>query len=397
MKTVITIGRYWPSPGGAELLAKKLADGLSGLNYDVHVITLATTATNDVPSYSNLPEPDTGGDAATGARVSILTHREIIRLVLSFVHLFIGKVRGAGRLYRYILQWTLRRELSPTLVGVDVVYSIFQGYDLYLANAMHSVCKLQGVPFVFQPLCHQNSLWEAKGLLKLYREADSIVAFTESEKRWIIERGASPSRIHVIHPAPILDAVDDSPKSRSVCASSDTTVLFLGRKSESKGFNHLFRATARVFEEHQSVRFGFVGLDTKLSLEMFSTADSRIINFGVVDEEAKAELLRQCDIVCVPSIEESLGMVYLEAWSFAKPVIACRIPCLIDLFNLGEGGILVDQDEVQISEAIITLLGDSNLRVELGKRGENVVRQHFSWSKTLEATDRMLRSHIASK
>ena len=56
--------------------------------------------------------------------------------------------------------------------------------------------------------------------------------------------------------------------------------------------------------------------------------EPRIRHLGVITDAEKSSALAACSLLCVPSTEESLGVTYLEAWSFGKPVVAADIPVL---------------------------------------------------------------------
>lgn len=105
--------------------------------------------------------------------------------------------------------------------------------------------------------------------------------------------------------------------------------LYLGRLSTEKGVPVLldawrkFRASADFSDTARLVIAGEGPLQRMV--EQASTTDPTIRFEGYVSGERKAELLRSCRAVVVPSVWwEALGLVVYEAYDFSKPVLAAR-------------------------------------------------------------------------
>jgi glycosyltransferase involved in cell wall biosynthesis len=91
---------------------------------------------------------------------------------------------------------------------------------------------------------------------------------------------------------------------------------------------------------------------------------------GVVKNMAK--LMASVDIVVVPfrSTEgiSDIPLVVLEAMAIGKPVIATGVGGVTEVIRDRENGLLVKTDDVQdLTNAMITLLVNSELRNEIGK------------------------------
>ena len=90
------------------------------------------------------------------------------------------------------------------------------------------------------------------------------------------------------------------------------------------------------------------------------------------------------DVFVGPSqIEEGLGLVFLEAAAAGIPIIATARGGIPEVVRDGFNGLLLRQpdDEVELAEKIIGLLGDAPLRQRLGQQGRDWVRAGFSWEK----------------
>jgi len=92
------------------------------------------------------------------------------------------------------------------------------------------------------------------------------------------------------------------------------------------------------------------------------------------------------DLVVLPSqIQESFGLVLIEAMACGKPVIASNLPGVRSVVSDGEDGLLVKPgDVVDLAEKIQTLLDDPQLRREMGQRGRAKVEAKYAWPKVID-------------
>jgi glycosyltransferase involved in cell wall biosynthesis len=96
----------------------------------------------------------------------------------------------------------------------------------------------------------------------------------------------------------------------------------------------------------------------------------------VADEGGLALLYSAADLVCVPSIQESFGLIALEAMSCGVPVVAYRTSGLTDIIIDGATGFLADPfDKNDFAKKIIHILEDNKLQkkmsIESRLRAEN--------------------------
>ena len=108
---------------------------------------------------------------------------------------------------------------------------------------------------------------------------------------------------------------------------------------------------------------------------------------GRLPREECLSTLGQCHVMVHPSLHDSGGWVCLEAMAAGKPVI-----CL----NLGGPGVQVtreagykitpthpDRVAQEIADAMTQLASDDELRSQMGKAGQQVVREHYNWDRKI--------------
>src|SRR5206468_5327629 len=90
--------------------------------------------------------------------------------------------------------------------------------------------------------------------------------------------------------------------------------------------------------------------------KILSLEDDRIVDIPRVEpfDPLKASALAAADVLALPSRQEGIGGVYIEAWAMKKPVIACRIPYLV--IEDGVDGFLVPQEAGALAGKIVWLL-----------------------------------------
>lgn len=101
---------------------------------------------------------------------------------------------------------------------------------------------------------------------------------------------------------------------------------------------------------------------------------------GALDRAQKIEFLRGLDILSVPSTyDEPKGISLLEAMAGGVAVVEPRRGAFPEILEKTGGGILVEPgDAASLAEGIYRLWKDRELAAELGRRGAQGVREHFS-------------------
>ncbi len=103
---------------------------------------------------------------------------------------------------------------------------------------------------------------------------------------------------------------------------------------------------------------------------------------GAVSEETKTDALAACLMLALPSRTESFGLVYLEAWAAAKPVIGARAGAVPAVIDEGVDGLLIPfGDAPALAAAITRLLDDPGLAQRMGAAGQRKVRERFTWER----------------
>jgi glycosyltransferase involved in cell wall biosynthesis len=112
--------------------------------------------------------------------------------------------------------------------------------------------------------------------------------------------------------------------------------------------------------------------------------DDHVTFMGQVSDVDR--VLKQTDVLLMPSRAEPLGLSALEASARAIPVVASEVGGLPEVVNDGETGFLTPAgDAGALAEAIRRLGDDPAAAHAMGQRGRAHVESNFSLSQSLEA------------
>ncbi|MGF1461454.1 MAG: glycosyltransferase family 4 protein [Leptolyngbyaceae cyanobacterium] len=269
----------------------------------------------------------------------------------------------------------------------DLIHNVRIGRE-GLTYASCQVARQRDIPFVMTPVHHPRwTGWRYREYNKLYCQADALIALTQSEKQVLIALGVDPAKIFVTGVGPVLAERANPTKFINTHGIRGPAVLFLGQHYPYKGFQQLLIATQQIWQQCPDAEFVFIGPAVKGSESVFAEfRDRRIHRLGTVSLQEKTDALAACDVLCVPSSQESFGGVYTEAWSFAKPVVGCNIAAVANVIDHGVDGFLVTQDPPTIAHHLIQLLTQPALSKKMGIAGKQKVQARYDWQKLAQRT-----------
>ena len=160
------------------------------------------------------------------------------------------------------------------------------------------------------------------------------------------------------------------------------SLLFLGLLGQNKGIYDLLDC----LNEHKSVFSGklklFVGGNGEISkvtqiISKYGLSD--IVSFeGWVSGDKKIELLNKVDAYILPSYHEGLPISILEAMSYSLPIISTNVGGIPEILKNGENGFIMSPgDKDAMYRAILELMNNEKLRMDMGKASCSKVQEHM--------------------
>jgi colanic acid/amylovoran biosynthesis glycosyltransferase len=161
-------------------------------------------------------------------------------------------------------------------------------------------------------------------------------------------------------------------------------VLFVKNDYLTGGLPVLIKALSRLGID---IELGVAGTDDRAdrAIRRLIPTDATVtlLLFHKVTPEVVREKMRWCDIFCVPSRKESLGLANLEAMATCRPVISTHVGGIPEVLDYGKCGWMVPPGNVEaLIKAFQMCITDSNLRNEKVRYALQHV-QHFSHEEML--------------
>jgi len=170
-------------------------------------------------------------------------------------------------------------------------------------------------------------------------------------------------------------------------------ILHVGRKSVQKNLDTLISALRLLPKEYYCV---FVGQGDKAHyIERANNegVSDRCYWVGSVNNSDLVDWYRACSCLCVPSLWEGFGIVFIEAAACGTPIITSNIQPMNEYLKHKESAYLVDDynSPAAIAHAVLSVCNDTNLRDEMSSKAVLVASKFDK-----EKIDQMERDIYAS-
>jgi len=234
-----------------------------------------------------------------------------------------------------------------------------------------NTCFIDGIP----------AAWRRKVSLDVYRAARTAICISGKVQE-ILKTGAPETRSIIVY-----NSVNPrlfSP-NRAVIAPSDLEILVVGNLQPSKGQEFVLRAVGNLSLSFPQLRCRIIGEGpdrSRLEALVRELGIGRQVQFaGRQSRSEVAEAMRSCSVFVLPSRNEGLGCVYLEAMSCAKPVIACRGQGIDEVIEHGKNGWLIPVDGLEpLVQGLSALLGSPEMRTQVGTAARRTILEKLTLS-----------------
>jgi glycosyltransferase involved in cell wall biosynthesis len=218
--------------------------------------------------------------------------------------------------------------------------------------------------------------------------------------------GVSRDKVHVVHPGINLKGHGGPRPER---AGEPPVVGYFARICPEKGFHNAVDAFIYMRNNPSSppAKLRAAGWMGDHQRGFFEQQVKKLADAGLAgdfervecpDHASKVRFLQSIDVFSVPAdFREPKGLYVLEAWANGVPVVQPRHGSFPELIDATGGGLLVEPgDTPGLAAAIRRLLDDPAQRADLGRKGQDAVRQRFTARVMAEETAGVLSRYVAA-
>lgn len=291
-------------------------------------------------------------------------------------------LRSLAGLRRYLVQQRPRCIVSHS--GHDANLAVLAARSVWpRPRLLRSRTYLAGRPSVWT----HSRLVDAVMVPSKYLRAQLIAA-----------PGIDPHRVSVVYPGIDVDRLDADAGAALPADLADwlvgrrgPLVVQVGMLRGEKGHALALEALARVRDRWPGLRYVAAGGgDLRDELMALAGRLGLAAQVRMVELRPVAPLLKQADLVIMPSLYEPLGMAQIEALALGRPVLASRTGGIPETIDDGRTGRLLPPGDVAAwAEGIVQALGDPPALRRLAEAGRADVRERFSLRRNLEALEHL--------
>ena len=376
--------------GGAETLLKALATRAAASGRTVTFLT--TCATNHFSWANEVPAGPRTIDGMEVIRFPVDENRD--------VEAFLRAQEAVCRGYASDQDETTWLENNVNSAALcDHLRGHLAEYDRivlgpYLFGLIYHAALVCPEKSLLVPCLHDEPFARVKGIGDMFASVRGFMFNSEPEQElactlYGLRPGVGPTRVMSIVGLG-LDPFDSDPDAlKRARGQSAPYVLYSGRRELLKGtpllIDYMAAFRRRTGRDIKLVFTGTGAIDTPADLS------PHVIDLGFVSEQEKHDAMAGALAFCHPSVNESLGIVILEAWLAGTPALVHSGSAVLRHQCSASNGGLWFRTYPEFEQELLALADNPDLCTRLGESGRRYVLAEYSWAgveeKLLTALD----------
>lgn len=208
----------------------------------------------------------------------------------------------------------------------------------------------------------------------------SLLKYLKKKNKSIVMRHAVP----LLNFAPKKFYIHDELK----IPHSTKIVALIGLIEERKGHEYFIRAAEKIkIKAHFIIVGDSLFTDDTYKKTMMNLVHTlKLSNVSFLGHRTNIPaILNDVDVVVVPSLNEPLGLIVLEAGAMSIPVVGFDCGGIPEMIEDGKTGFLVpERNNEKLAEKISMLLRNNSMRKKIGLAARDKVRREFNVEKNVE-------------
>ncbi len=214
----------------------------------------------------------------------------------------------------------------------------------------------------------------------------TIVAVSDSVQ------AALPGSDHLNHVEQrvILPGVPVCPPDESqpiLSEGRDPVIGMAGPLEVLKGGSFFLRACHRIVSGGRDIRIVIAGSGPEeRNLRKLANSLQLADRVTFVDDSTDMQtFLSAMDVFCLPSLQQGIGVLLLEAMALGRPVVASGVGGIVSVLNDTQVGITVPaSDSRRLADAVTSLLASPEKTRQMANAGRDLVARQFGLSRMVQ-------------
>ncbi|MEM4677376.1 MAG: glycosyltransferase family 4 protein [Candidatus Korarchaeota archaeon] len=305
---------------------------------------------------------------------------------------------------------------SHTAHMPDVLLRLFNRIEVPVVTTIHTTIKSQyaatrssGIGFsgMSQSERMTSLLYLVLRIIEeLYlRKGEVYVTPSNYMKKWLErEYPYLHGKIKVVYNAVDTEFWRKSDKGYDLKSETgfENIVLYVGRLLALKGVYDLVKTIPRILRDNKETIFIFCGTGERRQIELMlrklGIPEKNYMFVGYLPRHELIKLYSTSSVLTLPSYGENLPMTLLEAMSCSLPVIASNVGGVPEVVQHMVNGLVIDPGDLNaLSNSIIMLLQDKNLRKKLAHSARKTIEERFSWNRIIPQIIHTYQEALKSK
>lgn len=238
--------------------------------------------------------------------------------------------------------------------------------------------------------------------LLLYTLCSCVICVSEMT-RWRFTRFHCNKKLKVIYNAVDTNVFNPNKKFEPILRNrfynNDILIGVIGVIDEHKGQKELILASENILKEIKNVKILLIGNENKdyadkiKQLIVLKEIENNVIFIGFIDN--MPAILKELDILVLPTYMEGFSRTIIEAMAMEKPVIATNVGGNPEAIENNISGLLVPvHDTIKLEKALRTILSDKQKALQMSKKARERVVANFSIERNVAETEKIYKELI---
>ena len=289
------------------------------------------------------------------------------------------------------------KQIKNIVEDVDVVH--LMGHWTFINALVYSIAHRLNKPYVVCPAGALPIYGSSKFIKKIYNyvigkriilNANGHIAIAVNEIDQFKTYGVEAGKISIIPNGISVEdfqATDTADFRKKYDLSNDPFIMFMGRLNTIKGPDLLLRAFCNVKGKLRDYNLLFSGPDGGMLAEL----KKMVVEFGAGDRvhfpgylggADKSQAYHAANLVVIPSRQEAMSIVVLEAGITGTPVLLTDQCGFNEVANIG-GGQVVPASVDGLQNGLIEILRDPAKLKSMATNLKKYTCEHFTWDSVI--------------